>query len=554
MTGGGDPGGSARSYPPRDSRGEHDAIVIGAGLNGLVAALYLAQAGWKVLVLERNPKIGGAVMSGEITLPGFVHDLYATNQNLFAGSPVYNEFRRDLERHGLFLVRSDKPNCNVFPDRSRIPMYRGAERMLDVLRRHNPADAEGWSELGGHFEAFHRSLIRLIGTPMPSRQALWILLKAIRTEGLDECRKLMQIVLSSTRQLGETYFRSSEMRSLFAVWGMHLDFGPDVTGGGMFPFLETFSDVENGISIAKGGASKIVDSIAALLCERGGEIRINTEVDRVLIENGRAIGVVLTDGAAIKARRAVIANVTPGPLFGRLLRDSGFAPALRRSISGYTYGPGTMMVHLALSAKPQWRAGGDTTEFAYVHIAPYVEDLDLAYSQSVNGLLPASPLLIVGQTSAVDPTRAKDGQILWIQVRTLPSRIRGDALGTIAAANWDDAREPYADRVIEKLEQYAPGIRKLILNRVAWSPADLERANPNLSGGDSIGGSHHLAQNFFFRPIPGWSRYRTPLKRLYMCGAGTWPGAGAHGISGYLCAREVLHPGILSGIRRLALR
>lgn len=523
--------------------GDCDAVVIGAGHNGLVAALYLARAGWKVLVLERNSKIGGAVASGEITRPGFVHDLYSTNQNLFLGSPVYQELKRDLERHELSFAHSDKPNCGVFPDGSRLPIYQGAGRTLDVLRRHNPGDADGFSELYEHFQAFRRSLLQLYVTPLPSWQALWILLRAAKREGLEECRRLMRIVMASTRELGEAYFQSPEMRALFAVWGMHLDFGPSVSGGGMFPFLETFADLDNGISIVKGGAQKMVEAMAGLLGEWGGEIRTGAEVDRILTRNGRADSVVLTSGERVGARRAVIANLTPRPLFARLLRDYAFAPRLRRDVAGFCYGPGTMMVHLALSDRLKWRAGDDTAEFAYVHIAPYVEDLELAYGEAAAGRLPRSPLLIVGQTSAVDPTRvAGQGHILWIQVRAVPSEIRGDALGRIAARDWDQAKEPYAERVIDKLDQYAPGVRDLILDRAVFSPADLERANPNLVGGDSTGGSHHLAQNFVFRPIPGWSRYRTPIERLYMCGAGTYPGAGNNAVSGYLCADEILHP------------
>jgi phytoene dehydrogenase-like protein len=158
-------------------------------------------------------------------------------------------------------------------------------------------------------------------------------------------------------------------------------------------------------------------------------------------------------------------------------------------------------------------------------------------------LLPDNPLLIVGQTSAVDPSRAPDNQhVLWIQVRALPSQIKGDVLGEIQGTDWDEIKEAYADRVITKLEKYVPGLRDLILERVVYSPLDLERQNPNLHGGDSVSGSHHLRQNFIYRPIAGWSDYTTPLKNLYMVGAATWPGAGTNAISGYLAAQKILQP------------
>jgi phytoene dehydrogenase-like protein len=522
---------------------DYDAIVIGGGINGLAVALYLARAGWKVLVAERNEQVGGATASAEVTLPGFVHDLYSTNQNLFVGSAVYPEFKAGLERHGLSFAHSPKPYCAVFPDGKFLGVYQDAGKTLDLVRRHNPADAEGWTLLHRHFLSFARSLLKLYGTPMPSLKALWTILRALGREGVTECVQLLRLMISSTRRLGDEYFATPEARALFAAWGMHLDFGPDIAGGAIFPVIETFVDMEHGINIVRGGASKLVLAMADLLREMGGEVRTAADVARIVTHNSRATGVELAGGEKITARRAIIANLSSGPLFGKLLADYPFAPEFRRAINKFSYGPGTMMVHLALKARPVWRADGDAADFAYVHIAPYIEDLALTYTNSMNGILPASPLLIVGQTSVVDPTRTSGkGEILWIQVRSVPSLIRGDALGKIAARNWDDAKEPFADRVIEKLEHYAPGIRDLIIKRAVASPADLERANPNLVGGDSLAGSHHLDQNFLFRPILGWSRYRTPVEGLYMCGAGTYPGAGNNVGSGYLCAQEILKP------------
>ena len=186
-----------------------------------------------------------------------------------------------------------------------------------------------------------------------------------------------------------------------------------------------------------------------------------------------------------------------------------------------------MMIHLALESLPDWKAGDEPKRYMYVHIAPYMKDMSQAYAEAVSGLLPASPVLVVGQPTTVDASRAPDGKhVLWIQVRPLPSRIVGDAAGEIDSGNWDDVKETYADRVIDKLDAYAPGVRRKILSRAVFSPADLERENPNLVGGDSTSGSHHLYQNYFMRPFPGWSRYKTPIRNLYMVGASTWPGAG----------------------------
>jgi phytoene dehydrogenase-like protein len=197
-----------------------------------------------------------------------------------------------------------------------------------------------------------------------------------------------------------------------------------------------------------------------------------------------------------------------------------------------------MMLHLALDDLPDWRAGEALRGFAYVHVAPDLEMMSRAYAEASAGLLPAEPALVVGQPSAIDASRAPPGKhVLWVQVRVLPAEIRGDSLGLIKAQNWDEAKEPYAERVLDILECYAPGLRARVLGRCVFSPLDLERENPNLIGGDNLSGSHHLDQNFFLRPVAGWSRYRTPVRNLYLCGASTWPGAGTGAGSGFLLAK-----------------
>jgi len=321
---------------------------------------------------------------------------------------------------------------------------------------------------------------------------------------------------------------------------MHLDFGPDVAGGALFPFLEAFSDMRTGISIVRGGASRLVAALVSLLEGAGGELRTNAEVARVRVSAGRACGVELADGERIEARRAVIAGVTPTALAARLLEAGAIPRRLRDGAAAYTYGPGTMMVHLALSGPIPWRAGADLGDFAYVHIAPYVEDLARTYAQARGGLLPDSPLLVVGQTSAVDPSRAADGRhVVWIQVRALPARIAGDSAGEIEARSWEDAAEPYADRVLAKLERYAPGVGARVLARAVLSPAELERRNPNLVGGDSLAGSMHLRQNLALRPFAGARDYESGIPGLLLVGAATWPGAGVNALSGYNVAQKL---------------
>ncbi len=517
--------------------GTYDAIIIGSGHNGLVAAAALARAGWSVIVLEAEDTIGGCIRSGEVTVPGVVHDLYSTNQNLFRQSPAYSAWKSDLERHGLRFAHSEQPFCNVFEDGTAIRAYADLDRTADGM---DPADAKGLRRLKARFDDLQQVVLPLYSKALPSAGALAAAGKGTAAVGVERTAELTRLLLASTRELGDTYFETDKAKALLATWGMHMDFGPDVSGGAVFPLMETFSNIGEGMVVAEGGASKVSDALRGLIEDAGGTVRTGARVTRVLTEDGQATGVVLEDGERLEAGKAVVANLTPGVLFEQLLPDEPLPDDFRQKVDGYQHGPGTFMLHLALDGPAPWAAGDDIAEFAYVHIPPTVDDLARTYQQSLAGLLPDSPLLIVGQTTTVDPTRAPDGtHVLWIQVRTVPGAIEGDAAGEIAATDWAEATEPFAERVLDKLERFAPSVRDLIVGQYAMSPADLEAHNANLVGGDSLGGSIHLRQNLLFRPFPGWSRYEMPVERLYLCGAATWPGPGNNGTSGWLLAERL---------------
>ncbi|WP_320672063.1 phytoene desaturase family protein [Patulibacter defluvii] len=509
-----------------------DVVVVGGGHNGLVAAIELAAAGLDVVLVERDERVGGACKHGEPTAPGYVHDLYATNQNLFLASPLFQQRAADLERHGLTFATTDRPFANVFPGERSLRVYQDTARTLELLREHSPGDADGWERLSAQFGRFSELLFSLYGSELPSREAAGHLARALRRHGPRGLGELGSLLLSSTRELAEDYFATEEARALIAPWGMHLDFGPDVSGGAMFPFLETFADQANGMSVARGGAGRMPEALAGLLGDVGGELRTGDGVVRIAVDEGRAAGVTLASGDRIRARVAVVANLAPPLVFGPLV--DGPSPT-------YRYGPATMVVHVALREPLRWLGGDDLHRFGYVHIGPYVDDMGLAYAEAQAGLLPRAPLLVVGQTSAIDPTRVPEGAAsLWIQVRVLPRTIRGDAAGTIDARDWATAKAPYAERVLDLIEGYAPGLRDRIVATAVTGPDDLEREVPTLVGGDSLGGSHHLNQGFLLRPAPGWSRYATPLPGLFLCGSSTWPGAGLNAVSGTLAARAVL--------------
>lgn len=455
---------------------------------------------------------GGCLRTAEATLPGFRHDLYATNLSAFAGSAFAQEFGSELAKYGLEFVRAPNAFCSVFPDGDYVGVSTSLDETASDIARHSSRDADEWRALYKRYLSIGPHISSILREPMPSRKALRLALATPPSA--------LPIVFGSSGAFVRRHFENAKVGTMLATWGMHLDFAPEIAGGALYPFLQCMSAQEKGLPIAKGGVQSLTMAMVKLFQQYGGELRCGCKVSEIVIEKGVSTGVV-AGGERIGARQGVIATVTPKALSDGLAPN---APAVtRKQAAGYRFGPGTMMIHLALSDLPDWKCSR-ARDFFYVHLAPSLEAMSKTYRQAREGTLPDEPVLIVAQPTLADPSRAPAGQhVLSIQVRALPSKL-----------DWDAIKESYADRVLELVERYAPGWRTLVLGRHVLSPADLERANPNLVGGDSLAGSHHLSQQFMFRPRLGWSRYATPISRLYLCGAATWPGAGSGAGSGWI--------------------
>jgi phytoene dehydrogenase-like protein len=519
---------------------EFDAIFVGAGHNSLACAAHLASKGWKVAVFERNAVIGGAVRTGEYTLPGFRHDFGAMNLSLFAGSAFHRKYANELKARGLEFVPVADCFASAFPDGRWFGVSTDIERTASRMAAFSQADAAAWRRLVAAFPGEAEHLFRLLGSPMTFGALSGFAWHAWRRKGTGGLLDMVRLLLSSPRAWLSENFESPEVRATLAAWGMHLDAAPDIAGGAVFPYLESMASQSFGMVIGRGGADTVVRALEKMLTAAGGKVFASAEVAEITMAGGRATGVRLASGETHMAAKAVIAGVAPTALPGRLLPngsgDAGFDAAMRK----FRYAPGTMMIHLALDDLPDWKAGAELRRFAYVHLAPSLDTMARAYQQALAGLLPEEPVLVVGQPTAADPSRAPaDKHVLWVQVRMLPAGIRGDAAGEIAPDHWDRVKERYAERVLSIIESYAPGLKAKVLGRAVFSPLDLERENPNLVGGDQICGSHHLSQNFLFRPARGFARWATPVERLHLIGAATWPGAGTGAGSGFLLAQQL---------------
>lgn len=510
-----------------------DAILIGAGHNSLACGLHLAAKGWRVRVIERADAPGGAVKSGEYTLAGFRHDWAAMNLTGFAGSRFYQAYREELESHGLGFARSDECYASVFDGGHWLGVRRGADRLDGSADKVDP------DELGAARAEFARvvpMLRHMLTRPARLRVLFRVALMAVRRLGPGGAIEFFRLLLMSPRHWLNNRFSSDEVKALFAVWGMHFDLTPDVPGGTIVPLVQGFSPALSGVAIGAGGADTVIRAMTGALRARGGEVICGAEVTRIVHENGRARGVELADGSRHMARRAVIANVTPGAL----LRLTGGTGRGRQDwqLRGFSHAPGTMMIHLALTDAPGWAGGAELRRYPYIHIGPNLDYIARAYGQALAGLLPEAPVVVVGQPCALDPSRAPDGRhVLWLQVRMVPALIAGDAAGEIAGRDWESARDAYAKRVIDLVARYAPGLNDLVLARRVVTPVELEADNPNLVGGDQGSGSMHLAQNHVFRPAFGMAHGPTAIKRLFHIGASSWPGAGVTANSGYNLAR-----------------
>jgi phytoene dehydrogenase-like protein len=300
---------------------------------------------------------------------------------------------------------------------------------------------------------------------------------------------------------------------------------------------------EGGMPIPRGGGARLVDALVRLIEDRGGTCETGRDVERVVVRDGRAAGIRLADGEELQAGRAVVANVTPTQLYGRLL-DGQLAGPVVEQARRFRYGRGDMQIHYALSEPPRWEGDERLGQTAIVHLTPGLDGVSRAVNEADRGLLPAEATVVVGQPLTMDDSRAPAGAgLLWIQLQELPWHVKGDAAGELDTGGgaWtDELRERYADRIQARIARHAPNFESSIRRRVVLSPADLQAANVNLQRGDPYSGSLALDQNLLWRPFPGSPGHATPVKGLWHIGASTHPGPGLGAGSGTLVAKRLL--------------
>jgi phytoene dehydrogenase-like protein len=496
----------------------HDAIIIGAGPNGLTAAATLAKHGWKVLVLEAQARPGGAAYSQELTLPGFLHDVGAAFFPFADDSPAFRYL--DVVGAGLQWRNARWESCHPAADGSSVAISRD----IDLTVASFGADGPAWRRLAAWQRRMADRLAAALLAPLLAFRPIWQL-------GLWNVVKLGLAGLGSTAGFARRHFQTDAAQRVLPALGLHVDLGPEDWSGAGLALSLAFGAVGPGFRVPVGGARAITEALIRRLTEAGGELQVNQHVERIVVEGKKVVAVRTGSGDSISVRHAVLADVGAPALYLRLLPETNVSGWVRRSMRRFRYGWGTFKMDWALSSSVPWDCS-EARESAVVHTGDSVADL-IAFTRQVRaGELPSNPYLVIGQQSLVDSGRAPPGcHTLWAYSR-VPAEIEG---------GWPSQREALADRIEKRIEGLAPGFCGLIRGRAIHAPPDLEAMDENLVGGDLGGGSARLSQQLFFRPLFPYFRYRTPVRGVYLASASAHPGAGVHGACGFNAARAALH-------------
>lgn len=549
----------------------YDAVIVGGGHNGLVTAAYLARGGLRVLVLERRHLVGGACVTEEVW-PGYRVSTAAYLCGLLQPKIIAD---LDLEQFGYAILPKDPAFFSPFPDGRHLFVWRDDRATAEEIRRFSPHDARRYPD----YEAFLARLAAfvepwLLATPPDLVHRRWSdLITAARLgRGLlrlppADLVHALRMLTQSAADFLDAWFESPELKASLATDGViGARGGPSTPGTAYVLFHHCMGQAagKRGLwGFVRGGMGAIAEALASSARRYGAEIRTGADVAQILVRDGRASGVALTGGGEVSARM-VISSADPKRTFLRLLPADSLDPDFRRAVEHIRMDGVAMKINLAVDALPQFAAaprrdraadGVGPEHRATIHIGPTVEYIDRAWDDARRGQPSAAPFAELTIPTTYDPSLAPPGKhVISIFVQYAPYRLAPDqpawlvpgaresnapAGPGLAEGSWDAVKEAYADRVVDTIAAYATNLRDIIAHRQVLSPLDLEREY-GLTGGDIFHGEMSPDQLFMLRPVPGWSRYRTPVAGLYLCGSGTHPGGGVMGAPGHNAAREIL--------------
>ena len=522
----------------------YDAVIIGGGHNGLVTSAYLADRKLKTIVLERRPFVGGASVTEEVW-PG-----YRVSTAAYVISLFRREVIRDLnlKKHGLTIYPQDPPYFQAYPDGRTLMIWNDHRKTHEEISKFSKRDADV-------FEEYERTLNRLaefieplmLTTPpnptSSKARDLWSLLQMARlARGLKEdLYSEVEVLVTSAKEFLDSWFESEELKALLcgqAVIGTLA--GPRTPGTAYVLFHHVMGEV-NGMrgcwGVVRGGMGQVSECIATAARERGVEIRCDADVEKILVKNGRATGVVLKGGEEVRAK-VVISNADPKVTFLKLLDPASELPGdFTRRIERFKIDGSSVKVNYALGELPNFTAMPGTKpgpqHTGTIDICPSMDYMERAYDEAKYGRPSSKPFVEAVIPTVFDDSIAPPGKHIMTTFCQFGPY-------DLAEGTWDTEKEKFGDRVTDIINNLAPNFKSSIIHRQVISPLDLER-DFALTRGNIFQGNMGLDQLFFMRPVPGWANYRTPIRDLYLCGACTHPGGGVMGAPGYNAAREILH-------------
>lgn len=511
-----------------------DAVIVGSGPNGLVAANLLADHGWDVVVLEATSTPGGAVQSAELIEPGFVHDVFSAFYPLAAASPTMQQLH--LERHGVRWLHAPLVLAHPALDGTCPVISRDLDETAASLDELCPGDGAAWRRLFALWERIGTPFTDALMQPFPPLRSAARVLGKLRPS---EVVRLARFLLLPVRRMGEEEFGGDGARRLLAGNALHTDLFPESTLSGTFGWLLASLGQDVGWPVPEGGAGELSRAMVRRLEAAGGKVVLDAPVTQVVIRGGRAVAVRTADGAEVEARRAVVADVNAPLLYRDLVGTEHLPSRVADDVRRFQWDNPTFKVDWALDGPIPWTAE-PARRAGTVHVTESVDALTRVSADLATGRIPDDPFLILGQQSMTDPTRQPPGKETAWAYTHVP-----------AAATWDDAAsERYADRVEAVIEARAPGFRDLVRGRHILSPPRLEARNPNLFGGATNSGTAQVHQQLVFRPTPGLARPETPVEGLFLGSSSAHPGGGVHGACGSNAARAALWADRRRSLRR----
>jgi phytoene dehydrogenase-like protein len=506
-----------------------DALVIGAGHNGLVCAGYLARAGLDVLVVERSHRIGGACVTEELH-PGFRFSTFA-----YGAHGPGEKICRDLEipAQAFRIETTDPTTFHPFPDGDHILLWRDVERTAAGLDRFGPRESEGYLAYQKFLDAAVSIASDWFLGPPPTQVEL-----VRKYAGTDRAPVLETILTRSHWDVLGDYFDSDKVKCATA----RADDAGDPTAvgalvGEVLESASTGAGVENRAGIVHGGMGMITCALADAASRFGAEIRTTAAVEEIVVEAGRAMGVRLDSGEELRAR-IVVSNADPKRTFLKLLRPENIAPEFRKQVENIKTRAGYMKYHAALSGLPRYSAlpaeyRNDPKAIAHARLAPSLDVYRRAWSDAQSGIPAREPILSVQVPTVYTPDMAPAGKhILGIWVRYAPARPRD-------GRDWDELRDSTQEIVVDLVERYAPGFRDLVEWQRLYTPLDIERET-GITDATIRHVDMTLDQLLSRRPLPAWSTYRTPVDGLWLCGSGTHPCGSVTGGPGHNAAHAIL--------------